>query len=88
MPDGLSTGAVCLLVALQSLGLTAAWLSRVGGNSRQPLFQRLFFSSFALLGGATIGAMSVGTTPCMCSSAVLAVMVLGATWDFGAVGPR
>ena len=83
----LSLEPVSLIYALavvQVVGLASACLARMGeGSIRQTSCQRLFFGCLAMVGAATMIAMAIGPGACVASGAMMAVMVLTATWDFG-----
>ena len=80
-----STALIYGLAIIQGVGLASACLARWGeGSIRQTSFQRFFLGCLALVGAATMAAMLVGPGACVMSGATMAVMVLTATWDFGA----
>jgi hypothetical protein len=77
----------CLFGAVELLGLTVAWLTRLSQGSRgQTSCQCLFFGSLALVGGATIVAFGLGPSYWLASGATLAFMVLTVTCDFSRCG--
>jgi hypothetical protein len=79
-----SSTAIWLLVAIQLLGISSAWTTRLSeGSSFQAATQRVFFTLLLLMGAATIVALAVGPGIWLACSASLAVMVLMVTCDFG-----
>lgn len=80
-----STVLIYALAIIQGVGLASACLARWGeGSIRQTSFQRFFLGCLSLVGAATMAAMFVGPGVCVISGGAMAVMVLTATWDFGA----
>jgi undecaprenyl pyrophosphate phosphatase UppP len=71
------------LAVLMVGGLLCGWLARVSEGSRwQTCFQRVFFSSLAVVGMITVAALWVGPGYCLSAGTTMAVMSLVATWDF------
>jgi hypothetical protein len=69
--------------AIQALGLTTAWLSRVSeGSSLQTWSQRLFLLNLLACGSATVIAPGLGAGYWLVSSSTLGVMVIVAVCDF------
>jgi hypothetical protein len=70
---------------LQIAGLLSAWLARLSEGSRgQASCHRLFFGCLALIGLASMAAVSLGPRYLRVSCMTLSVMVLVAVWDFRA----
>jgi hypothetical protein len=79
-----SSTALWLLVAVQLLGITSAWMARLSeGSAFQTVTQRVFFTTLLLVGAATVVALAVGPGAWVACSATLAVMVVMAICDFG-----
>lgn len=79
---GPSTASWCL-TSVQVIGLTSAWLARIGEKSiHQKSCQWLFFICLALVGAATLGAVLLSPRSCLTAGVTLSLMVLAATWDF------
>ena len=74
-----------IVVAVQVAGLLSAWLARksVGGRRQRPC-QWLFLSCLTLVGMTSVVSMGISPTSWLFSAGTLALMVLGAVWDFGA----
>ena len=71
-----------LLVAIQLLGLSIAWLVRLGeGSPHQSSLQLLFFAFLTLVGGATIATLGLGPGRWLACGVTLTLMVLTVTWD-------
>ncbi len=85
MPEfGPSTASWCL-AGVQVMGLTSAWLTRLTHQSAcAASYQRVFYLFMGLVGVATMAALVMGPGRCIACGATLSVMVLAATWDFGA----
>jgi hypothetical protein len=72
-----------LLLLVQVLGLTVAWVARLSeGSSFQGGLQIAFLALLTLVGGATVAALGLGPGRWLPSGVTLAVMVLAVTCDF------
>lgn len=72
------------LAAVLFVGLVGACVARLGeGSLRQTPCQCVFLCCMALVGAAALASACVGPGACLTSGTTLAVMVLGATYDFG-----
>jgi hypothetical protein len=77
------TTLLWIFAAVQALGLSSAWLSRVSeGSLLQPWFQRLFLICLLLNGASIVIAPAIGAVYWLISSATLGVMVVMAVCDF------
>lgn len=86
MIDQPPAAMVCGWIGLQVAGLVSACLARVGERSVfQRTCQTVFYVLLTLVGLTTVAAVSCVPQSGMLSGATLAVMVLAAVWDFGAV---
>jgi hypothetical protein len=73
------------LGAAQFIGLASTWLARLSEGSRsQAPCQWLFFACLGLIGLLTLLAIALGPGYGLACGTTLAVMVLGAIWDFRA----
>ncbi len=70
---------------LQIAGLASAWLARLTeGSPRQASCQRIFLGCLGLIGLATMLSVTLGPRYWVTTCTTLALMVLGAIWDFRA----
>ena len=71
------------LGSIQIAGLFSAWLARLSeGSRRQAWCHRLFLACLGLIGLTTMASLALGPKYWLPSGMTLAVMVLGAVWDF------
>ena len=76
---------VWTLGLIQMAGLASAWLARMSEGSRsQASCQWLFLVFLAVMGLTTMATVALGPRYWLASGTTLAVMVLGAIWDFRA----
>ncbi len=72
-----------LLLAVQVLGLTSAWVTRLCRTPRrQTVCQCVFLLAMVLVGGSTIAAFALGPFYYLPTGVTLSLMVLGAVVDF------
>lgn len=75
---------IWLLLAVQALGLTSAWLARqTHGCAWEGTCQRLFLACLGLVGLTALAGPAIGPCYCLSSGLSLAFMVVGAITDFG-----
>jgi hypothetical protein len=72
-----------LLILIQVLGLTVAWVARLSeGSSFQSGLQLAFLTLLTLVGVATVAALGMGPGRWLPGAVTLALMVLAVTCDF------
>ena len=88
MTEHFDSIAWCLCAAVQIVGLSSAWLTRLGpangqrGELLQACSHLLFLASMAAVAGATMLALAVGDGAWVLPAGTLGVMVIAATCDF------
>ena len=72
-----------LLVAIQLVGLTCAWMARLSEGSRwQTACQHLFVGCLAVVGAAALLSFGLGPGWWLAAGSTLSLMVLTVTCDF------